>query len=583
MTAQQPYLAIVRRTLDLEDYIDIARRHVGWIMGPMYFGIIVSIVTAFLLPNRYISTAEMQITPAQISEALVRSTTNSQLTERIMSMENEILSRTSLSAIIQDPRLNLYATDRVKKPLEDVIEQMRARDVHIEIINLPGSLMERKASAFKVSFEYPDRFKAQQTVQALITKFEDANQSTQRNQQAVVTNYMQDSMAEAKANLDKLNEDLTKFRVENQGKLPEQSVMNMSQLTALQNQSVSINDTLNRLAQTKIQLEAHLATLTSQKDMTLMFDKEATDNPLTPAGLPFGGPQLRQNERVMLLTKSLQEGESRLEQLRQVYKDSYPDIRDLRVQLDVLRRERDTLDMAQREEDAKVKSEAEARSQAQSKGPTRKTTNYQVAQSVSALQGQIDQVKVGLQNLESERDYRGKEQSGVNKKIDEFRDKLAATSGIEAQYATLIRDQTAAAQKHQELQVKQQLAQANGELIQRKAGEQLDVLDPPSLPMKPSKPNRWLIVGGGAGLSFMLGIVMAGLQEAKDSSLKNLKDVRAYTNLPVLCSIPLMENTLVVKRQRRLTYLVWSVAVILGIFAVTAALFYYNYVVASGQ
>ena len=76
---------------------------------------------------------------------------------------------------------------------------------------------------------------------------------------------------------------------------------------------------------------------------------------------------------------------------------------------------------------------------------------------------------------------------------------------------------------------------------------------------------------------------LAGVQEGQDTSLKNLKDVRAYTNLPVLCSIPLMENTLVVKRKRRLTYLVWSAAVIIGIIAVTTALFYYNYVVQTGQ
>jgi hypothetical protein len=29
------YVAISRRTLDLEDYIDIARRHAGWIAGPV--------------------------------------------------------------------------------------------------------------------------------------------------------------------------------------------------------------------------------------------------------------------------------------------------------------------------------------------------------------------------------------------------------------------------------------------------------------------------------------------------------------------------------------------------------------------
>ena len=101
------------------------------------------------------------------------------------------------------------------------------------------------------------------------------------------------------------------------------------------------------------------------------------------------------------------------------------------------------------------------------------------------------------------------------------------------------------------------------------------MLDPPSLPTNPSKPNRWEIVGVGIGISFMLGIALAGLQEARDTSLKNLKDVRAYTSLPVLCSIPLLENTLLVKRKRRIMYLLWSAAILIGIIAVCAALFYY--------
>ena len=61
-----------------------------------------------------------------------------------------------------------------------------------------------------------------------------------------------------------------------------------------------------------------------------------------------------------------------------------------------------------------------------------------------------------------------------------------------------------------------------------------------------------------------LGLGLAGLQEAKDTSLKNLKDVRAYTNLPVLSSIPLLENTMLVRRKRRIAYLAWSAAVIVS-------------------
>jgi hypothetical protein len=127
---------------------------------------------------------------------------------------------------------------------------------------------------------------------------------------------------------------------------------------------------------------------------------------------------------------------------------------------------------------------------------------------------------------------------------------------------------------------KQSLTDQSDQLLQRKAGEQLEILDPPSLPQNPSKPNRWEIVGGGAAGAFILGLARAGFQEAKDSSLKNLKDVRAYTNVPVLCSIPLLENTMLVRRKRRLAYLAWSAAVIIGIIAVGSSL-YYHYQYAS--
>jgi len=53
-------------------------------------------------------------------------------------------------------------------------------------------------------------------------------------------------------------------------------------------------------------------------------------------------------------------------------------------------------------------------------------------------------------------------------------------------------------------------------------------------------------------------------QGSEEYGLKNLKDVRAYTNLPVLSSIPLLENALLVRRKRRLFWLAWSSAIIIG-------------------
>ncbi len=553
------YVAVSRRTLDLEDYIDIARRHAAWIAGPVLAGIVISIVVAFVQPNVYVSQAEIEITPATISDALVKTTVNQRLTERILQMEQEILSRTSLSGIIQDPHLDLYKPDRASRPLDDVIESMRANDVKIAINSLPGD-GARTATAFTIKFYYQDRVKARDTVQALITKFTESNLSVQRLQQNGTNSYVHDELTEAKAKLDQLNEQVTKFRVENSGKLPEQSSLNIAQLTTLQQQSSTINDGLNRLAQEQVQLDTHLQTLQNQIELVNMFDKEA---------LPSAPLARRQNDELLQLNKTIEGTEATLAQLKEVYKSSYPDIRDAEKRLQVMKNQRDVLQKKQDDELAKQEEAAKAQD------PAKRPTNFKAAQNLADVQGQIEQAKAMIKTNEMQRAALMKDQQNNARQVDNYSGKLAATSGIEATYAEMLANQKAAAEKYQLLQRSQDLTEQNGALLERKLGENLEVIDPASLPTAPTKPNRWMIVGAGTAIAFIVGLALAGVQEAKDTSLKNLKDVRAYTNLPVLSSIPLLENTLLVRRKRRLAYLGWSAAIILGMLAVSFSLFYH--------
>jgi len=113
------------------------------------------------------------------------------------------------------------------------------------------------------------------------------------------------------------------------------------------------------------------------------------------------------------------------------------------------------------------------------------------------------------------------------------------------------------------------------DVTRRQEGEKLEELDPPNLPGTPTEPKRPIIVGVGTGLGLFLGLVLAGAREMKDTSLKNLKDVRAYTHLQVLGSIPLLENDLVVRRRRRLGWLAWSTAFLVGIIIMSSSVVYY--------
>jgi hypothetical protein len=129
---------------------------------------------------------------------------------------------------------------------------------------------------------------------------------------------------------------------------------------------------------------------------------------------------------------------------------------------------------------------------------------------------------------------------------------------------------------YEDLQGKVSKAEIAKEMEDRKQGEILEQLDPASLPATPTEPRRPIVISVGAGIGLLLGLVIASMREVKDSSLKNLKDVRAYTQMAILGSIPLLENDLVVRRRRRLAWLGWTTACLAAAIVISGSIVYYN-------
>jgi hypothetical protein len=123
------------------------------------------------------------VTPSYVSEATLElfqtpGSTPGDLRPVLAGMQRQILSRTSLAYIIQDPRLDLYPSERRSTPLEDVIERMRSRDLRI------GGLGTDSAGV-DIRFAYRDPVKARDTVQTFITRFVQMNLQRQRNENDV--------------------------------------------------------------------------------------------------------------------------------------------------------------------------------------------------------------------------------------------------------------------------------------------------------------------------------------------------------------------------------------------------------------
>jgi hypothetical protein len=75
-------------------------------------------------------------------------------------------------------------------------------------------------------------------------------------------------------------------------------------------------------------------------------------------------------------------------------------------------------------------------------------------------------------------------------------------------------------------------------LEQRQQGEQFRILDPPSLPVRPSAPNHLLLSLGGLMAGAVLGFGLAALLEVTNVLVRQEKDLEELVPTRVLVGIP---------------------------------------------
>jgi polysaccharide chain length determinant protein (PEP-CTERM system associated) len=537
--------SIPRRAMDVEDYIDLARRHKGWIFGPFLFTVVASVVGVYLYPDNYVSQAVVKIVPQQVPQNMVQSAINQQMSDRINSMAQTIMSRTVLTTIINT--FNLYQRERSRMPIEDVIELMK-KDIQIAPVASPTGPNDR-VPAFAVTFAYENRLLAQRVVQDLVSRFIDENIRNRSNATFQTTQFIKDQLDDAKKQLDDSENKLASFRMQNNGRLPDQVDSNMRSLAALQAEATFLNSQISRANQEKLQYESNIRIMKDQL------------NAMTRDASPGGIAAERKSERLVEAERDVQSWDSQLSALRQHYKDSFPDVQNAIARLDIARKKRDEIAA----EDAAKKPE----------GPVATASNAQATREARELDANIRRLQSAIEGRDLEIQDYTKQMKRSAESIKAYQGRIETVPLGEKQYADLMRDRDLAKDRYVDLSEKLGKAEIAQEMEGRKQGETLELLDPASLPTTPTEPKRPLVIAVGAALGLLFGVVIATAREMKDTSLKNLKDVRAYTQMAILGSIPLLENDFVVRRRRRLAWLGWTTACLAAAVVMSGSVVYY--------
>jgi uncharacterized protein involved in exopolysaccharide biosynthesis len=492
----------------------------------------------------------IRITSSQVPDRLVQSNMNQLLTDRINAITQGVLSRSTLTSIIQTH--DLYPRDRRRVPMEDVIEKMRSKDIRIGSLSLQQG--QNRVGAFPITFQYENRYLAQKVTADIVSKLMNENERETISISQTTTDFLTNEMQQAKAKLEEIEAKVSEFKGRNFASLPDSQQMNLAALNSLDQRVGQLNATLSRINQDKLLMESQLRI---QREQLVKATEAAT---------VVGDPTkvYQKSEELARKEREIAAGEQTLTQLRQQYTAEYPEIKRFESMLAVARKQRD--DLLKEDEASKKALQAEA-----GKGNKRVV----VTREMQTMEAAIKQIEAMIHGKTLEAQDINNELNRTTAQINSYQAKVLSSPAAQQQYSLLSRDLEQSRATYNALLARQQDSERGTKIIRNKQGESLDLLDPASLPVNPSDPKRTVIIGIGAVVGLLLGVVLSGVREMKDTTLKNLKDVRVYTQLTVLGSVPLLEDDVVVKRRKRMALLSWMTALVVGAIVMAGAVAYY--------
>jgi polysaccharide chain length determinant protein (PEP-CTERM system associated) len=233
----------------VQEYLEVPLRHPLLVVGPTILVLVLSVVLALVLPERYRSSTLILVEAEAVPETFVRKLASDSIGRRLQTVRQEVLSRTRLEQVITelDPYPSLNANPA---PISSQVESMRSSIT----IRTKGS------DAFTIQYVHTDPVMAMQVTDRLATLFiEEAE--TEREQQAIEgTEFIESQLDEMRMSLEEKETAVARFKERNLGRLPEQLDTNLATLQRLQMEQQTLEESIRSAEARSDLLRQSLAT-----------------------------------------------------------------------------------------------------------------------------------------------------------------------------------------------------------------------------------------------------------------------------------------------------------------------------------
>ncbi|MEO8657496.1 MAG: Wzz/FepE/Etk N-terminal domain-containing protein [Bryobacteraceae bacterium] len=159
-----------------------------------------------------------------------------------------------------------------------------------------------------------------------------------------------------------------------------------------------------------------------------------------------------------------------------------------------------------------------------------------------------------------------------------YQGKLRLTPVREQQLASILRDYETFKQDYTDLLGKQLRSQLTANLEEQQGGQHFRLVDPPTLPTKPSSPKRQALGLGAAAAGIAVGLGVALIMSLRDRSFYTERALRLHLGgPPLVVAIPVLLTPDDERRGRWVSALEWIVAMSMLIVVCTAELYIYRH------
>jgi protein tyrosine kinase modulator len=494
------------------EFIQALKRRKWLILLPVLTMTMAIGYVVYKLPSVYESKSLLTVKPPQISEKVVQSLTNEDLSQSLQTINQEVLSRSSLEPMVQ--KYELFKLEKeAGMDMALIIEKMYKNIV----VEVEKSDDEQKVAAFSIKYRDRSPEAARNVTAELASKYVNA-QILQSTKMAEDTrDFLENSLNQAKQVLDEKDKERLQVMMQNVDILPEAVQGLIAQRDGLQKREETIAKDKQNLITEKGRLNDSIRYLNSQARMMEDVNEkqvELTENQAT---------RIEDTPAYAQLVQKRAELKAKLDKLKISLRDKHPDVIAANNDLEKIEEEITALTKNSQRRVQDFKKANALRSEVQKKN---------VELEIQKTESQIAQIDQQIVLKDEEMRQNAAQISVIDEKINASPNVKVALEGINTQYQS-------AKQTYDELLKKKNDAALQVDRESNAQGETVRVVDPANLPQSPVAPKRYLLTGMGAAIGLVIGLLLAGIFEIpRLFKIQNIEDAKHYTGLPVLASVP---------------------------------------------